>query len=102
MTVRLEILYQYGKVNLIGANVREKKNGTENWYKDIVSLIEQLIDESWSDEQVEKTYDSYMTRLWGNNERAVYGETGFESAWKRREAEMLNDEIRTVAVLGYN
>ena len=61
-----------------------------------------LIDESWSDEQVEKTYDSYMTRLWGNNERAVYGETGFESAWKRREAEMLNDEMRTVAVLGYD
>lgn len=61
-----------------------------------------LIDKSWSDEMVEKTYNSYMTRLWGNCERAVYGEVGFEAAWKRREAEMLNDEREKVAVLGYN
>ena len=27
-----------------------------------------LIDRSWSDEAVEKTYDSYFKRLWGNNE----------------------------------
>lgn len=61
-----------------------------------------LIDKSWSDEQVERTYNSYMTRLWGNNERAVYGEEGFEQAWKSREAEMLSDELKTVCVLGYN
>jgi hypothetical protein len=61
-----------------------------------------LIDKSWSDEMVEKTYNSYMARLWGNNERAVYGEVGFESAWKAREAEMLDDELKGVCVLGYN
>ena len=61
-----------------------------------------LIDKSWSDEQVEKTYNSYLARLWGNNERAVYGEVGFESAWKAREAEMLDDELKGVCVLGYN
>ena len=61
-----------------------------------------LIDKSWSDEQVEKTYNSYLARLWGNNERAVYGEVGFESAWKAREAEMLDDELKSVCVLGYN
>ena len=61
-----------------------------------------LIDKSWSDKQVEKTYNSYMTRLWGNNERAVYGEAGFETAWKAREAEMLSEELQYVARLGYN
>jgi len=61
-----------------------------------------LIDKSWSDEQVEKTYNSYLARLWGNNERAVYGEVGFEAAWKAREAEMLDDELKYVARLGYN
>ena len=47
-----------------------------------------LIPESWSDDQVEKTYHSYMKRLWGNNERAVYGMTGFEAAYKKREADL--------------
>ena len=54
-----------------------------------------LIPESWSDEDVEGIYNSYMKRLWGNNERAVYAEEGFESAWNARELE-------TVAILGYN
>ena len=61
-----------------------------------------LIPTSWSDDQVEKIYDSYMKRLWGNHERASYGEVGFESAWKAREAEMLDDELKYVARLGYN
>ncbi len=43
-----------------------------------------------------------MTRWWGNCERAVYGEVGFEAAWKAREAEMLDDELKGVCVLGYN
>jgi len=60
-----------------------------------------LIDKSWSDKDVEATYHSYMKRLWGNHEN-VYHEIGFEAAWKAREAEMLNEEIRHVAVLGYN
>ena len=60
-----------------------------------------LIDKSWSDKDVEATYHSYMKRLWGNHEN-VYHEVGFEAAWKAREAEMLNEEIRHVAILGYN
>jgi len=62
----------------------------------------QLIPTSWSDTDVEKIYNSYMTRLWGNHERGVYGSKGFETAWKQREAEMLNDELANVARLGYN
>jgi len=61
----------------------------------------QLIPTSWSDKDVESIYNSYMKRIWGNHEACVH-EDGFESAWKRREAEMLNDEMRTVAVLGYD
>ena len=60
-----------------------------------------LIDKSWSDEDVEKTYNSYFTRLWGNHENCVH-EIGFEQAWKAREAEMLNEEMSKVAILGYN
>ena len=58
-----------------------------------------LIDRSWSDKDVEKTYDSYFKRLWGNNENYLH-ETGFETAWKAREAEIYNEEIQKVAVLG--
>ena len=54
----------------------------------------QLIPESWSDKDVEKIYNSYMKRIWGNHEACVH-EEGFESAWETRELE-------TVAVLGYN
>ena len=54
----------------------------------------QLIPESWSDKDVERIYDSYMKRIWGNHEACVH-EEGFESAWNARELE-------TVAVLGYN
>jgi hypothetical protein len=60
-----------------------------------------LIDTSWSDEEIEKTYDSYFKRLWGNNENYVH-EDGFEAAYKIREAEILNEEMSKVAVLGYN
>ena len=58
-----------------------------------------LIDKSWSDEEVEKTYDSYFKRVWGNNEIYQH-ELGFQQAWKQREAEMFNEEIKKVAVLG--
>ena len=61
-----------------------------------------LIDRSWSDESVEKTYDSYFKRLWGNNERMEYGAIGFESAYKAREAEILSEEMEKVANLGYD
>ena len=59
-----------------------------------------LIDKSWSDREVEKTYDSYFKRLWGNNERTEYGSTGFEAAYKAREAEIFAEEVQRVAVLG--
>ena len=61
-----------------------------------------LIDRSWSDEAVEKTYDSYFKRLWGNNERMEYGATGFEAAYKAREEEILSEEMEKVANLGYD
>lgn len=59
-----------------------------------------LININESDKVIERIYDSYMTRLWGNTERNEYGMTGFETAYKQREAEIYNREIRTVAVLG--
>jgi hypothetical protein len=37
--------------------------------------------------------------LWNNNENYIH-ETGFEHAWKIREAEMLNEDVKRVAVLG--
>lgn len=61
-----------------------------------------LIPTSWSDNDVERIYDSYMTRLWGNHERVAYGSDGFEAAYKAREAEMLKDELKDVCILGYN
>jgi len=61
-----------------------------------------LIDRSCSDQEVERTYDSYFKRLWGNNERAQYGATGFEAAYKAREAEILSEEMKSVANLGYD
>lgn len=56
-----------------------------------------LIDASWSDDDVERTYHSYFKRLWNNNENYIH-EDGFQQAWDDREAE----EISKVAVLGYN
>ena len=61
----------------------------------------QLIDTSWSDTEVEKTYHSYFKRLWGNNESYIH-EDGFEEAYKIRESEMLLEEMKNVAHLGYD
>jgi hypothetical protein len=61
-----------------------------------------LIDMSWSDEDVENTYNSYMKRLWGNHENGVH-EEGFEEAWQDRlEQIALAEEVKDVAVLGYD
>jgi hypothetical protein len=60
-----------------------------------------LIDRSWSDTEVEKTYHSYFKRLWGNNESYIH-EDGFEDAYKIREDEMLLEEMKNVAHLGYD
>ena len=43
----------------------------------------QLVPESWSVDQIEKMYDSYFRRLWGNHEACVH-EVGFEAAWQQR------------------
>jgi hypothetical protein len=43
-----------------------------------------LIDRSWSDAEVEKTYHSYFKRLWGNNEIYVH-EEGFEEAYRNQQ-----------------
>ena len=59
-----------------------------------------LLHPNTSDKDTEATYNSYMKRLWGNCERAEYGERGFEQAWKEREAEIFNEDIKKVAVLG--
>ncbi len=61
----------------------------------------QLIPRSWHDKEVEGIYDSYMKRIWGNHEAVVH-EPGFSEAWAIREAEMLDDELANVAVLGYD
>lgn len=47
----------------------------------------QLIPESWKEEDIMKTYESYFARIWGNHERADYGTIGFEAAWAQRQVE---------------
>lgn len=60
-----------------------------------------LIPKTESDETVEAYYKNYFKRLW-NNESQCLGEyqIGFEQAYKQREAEIHNAEIKKVAVLG--
>ena len=60
-----------------------------------------LIDVSWSDTEVEKTYHSYFKRLWGNNESYIH-EDGFEDAYEQRVQELLIEEMKNVAHLGYD
>ena len=60
-----------------------------------------LIPKAENDVSVERIYNSYFKRVWGNHENCVH-ETGFEQAYKCRKIEMLNDEIKYVAILGYN
>jgi hypothetical protein len=45
----------------------------------------QLIPESWSDQDIIKTYESYFARIWGNHEAPTH-EIGFEAAWAKRQA----------------
>ena len=49
----------------------------------------QLIPTSWSDKEVLGIYESYFRRLWGNHEACVH-EIGFESAWAKREAGVID------------
>jgi len=61
----------------------------------------QLIDKSESDTTIEKLYDSYFKRIWGNHENVVH-EDGFEEAYTVRLNEMYEEELEKVAVLGYD
>jgi len=61
----------------------------------------QLIDKSESDATIEKLYDSYFKRIWGNHENVVH-EDGFERAYKFRLNEIHEEEREKVAVLGYD
>lgn len=61
----------------------------------------QLIDKSESDTTIEKLYDSYFKRLWGNNESYIH-EDGFEQAYKIRQEEVYEEEREKVAHLGYD
>ena len=63
----------------------------------------QLIPNSEPDTVVEDYYRSYFKRLW-NNESGCMDEyeRGFEQAYKRREAEILDKSREHVAVLGYD
>jgi len=49
-----------------------------------------LIPESWSEQDIEKTYHSYMERIWGNHENVVHA-VGFEAAWAARQASKINN-----------
>ena len=62
----------------------------------------QLITKSESDSVVESLYDSYFKRLWGNHERSQYAEEGFEAAYEQRVQELLTEEMKNVAHLGYD
>lgn len=62
-----------------------------------------LIPISEPDDVVEGYYESYFKRLWNDESQCLSEyECGFEQAWKSREAEMLNEDIDKVAVLGYD
>lgn len=43
-----------------------------------------LINDSYSDKEVERIGDSYMKRLWGNCERMEYVLDDFEKLWKEK------------------
>lgn len=62
----------------------------------------QLIDKSEPDSVVEYLYDSYFKRLWGNHERGQYAEEGFNEAYEYRTNELLAEEMKNVARLGYD
>jgi len=62
----------------------------------------QLIDKAEPDSVVEYLYDSYFKRLWGNHERSQYADEGFDEAYEYRVQEILTEEMKNVAHLGYD
>lgn len=61
----------------------------------------QLIDKSEPDSVVEHIYHSYFKRLWGNHEASIH-EEGFNEAYEYRANELLAEEMKHVARLGYD
>ena len=64
-----------------------------------------LIPKTENDNTVVGYYESYFRRLWfeGSDGAPLYKyEEGFEDAYAVREAEVLSDELNSVAVLGYD
>ena len=62
-----------------------------------------LIPEQESDYIVEGYLKSYFKRLWNNESGCMeLYEVGFEAAYEAREAEMLSEEMQSVANLGYD
>ena len=43
-----------------------------------------LIPKGWSQKDIERMYNSYIKRMWGNNERFVYSAEKFEQVWKEQ------------------
>ena len=64
------------EIRMCSPEVRKEANRL-NWI-----IKGKLIDKSWSDIEVEKTYHSYFKRLWGNNEIYLH-EEGFAKAWEK-------------------
>jgi hypothetical protein len=60
-----------------------------------------LIPQQEPDHIVESYYDNYFKRLWGNNELYLH-EDGFEEAYEQRVQELLTEEMKNVARLGYD
>ncbi len=64
------------EIHMCSPELRKEANRL-NWI-----IKGKLIDKSWSDIEVEKTYHSYFKRLWGNNEIYLH-EEGFAEAWEK-------------------
>ena len=41
-----------------------------------------MIPKGWSQKDINSMYNSYIKRMWGNNERFVYSAEKFEQAWE--------------------
>ena len=62
-----------------------------------------LIPQEEPDYIVEGYYESYFKRLWNNESGCIeIYESGFEEAYENRVQELLTEEMKNVARLGYD
>jgi hypothetical protein len=62
-----------------------------------------LIPQQEPDYIVESYYDNYFKRLWNNESGCMeLYEAGFEEAYEQRVQELLTEEMKNVARLGYD